>query len=66
MKWYNYETSYANIVEALTRYLKRNKINFEISDASVERVPVWHFEIYTSQTVCDLINNWLDVNGFAN
>lgn len=65
MKWYNYETSYANIVEALTRYLIRHKIKFEISDASVEKIPVWHFEIYTSQTGCDAINDWLDINGYA-
>lgn len=65
MKWYNYETSYANKVEALTWYLKRNKIKFEISDASVERTPVWHFEIYTSQTGADKINDWLDDNGYT-
>ena len=64
MKWYSYETSYSNVVESLTRYLKRNKIKFEISDASIEKTPIWHFEIYTSQIGSDSINDWLYENGY--
>ena len=62
MKWYNFETSFTSLACNLSTWLKDKKIKYEISDASVSGLPVYHFEIYIDGTGVDAINNWLDEN----
>ena len=50
MKWYNFETSFKSLARDLSTWLKGNKIKYELSDASVPGMPVYHFEIYTDVT----------------
>ena len=62
MKWYNFETSFKSLARDLSTWLKANKIKYELSDASVPGMPVYHFEIYVDGTVANAINIWLDKN----
>ena len=62
MKWYNYETSFTSLARELSAWLKSKKIKYELSDASVPGMPVYHFEIYTDGIGADAINRWLDEN----
>ena len=62
MKWYNFETSFTSLARELSAWLKSKEIKYELSDASVPGLPVYHFEIYTDGTGVDVINRWLDEN----
>ena len=65
MKWYNFETSFTSLARELSTWLKVNKIKYELSDASVTGMLVYHFEIYTDETGVDAINRWLDKNSIT-
>ena len=62
MKWYNFETSFTSLARDLSAWLKSKKIKYEISDASVPGMLVYHFEIYTDGIGANAINRWLDEN----
>ena len=50
MKWYNFETSFTSLARDLSAWLKGKKIRYELSDAIVPGLLVYHFEIYTDGT----------------
>ena len=56
MKWYNFETVNRGVKEALTAYLKAEKIYHEVSGAGIG----WHFEIKTDADGLTKVNKWLD------
>ena len=62
MEWYNFETSFTSLARDLSTWLKVKKIKYELSDASVLGMLVYHFEIYTDVAGVDEINRWLDKN----
>lgn len=62
MKWYNFETSFISLARELSAWLKSKKIKYELSDASVPGMPVYHFEVYTNEIGVESINRWLDKN----
>lgn len=55
-KYYNFETLFSSLRDALRLYLKDNKIYYELSQAG----KYYHFEILASETQAEAINNFLD------
>lgn len=56
MKFYNFETRFRSLCDALREYLKENGIYYELSGGA----GFWHFEIKTDPTGAEKINAFLD------
>lgn len=56
MKYYNFETRFISLRDALREYLKSNNIYYELSGGPA----FYHFEIKTDPAGAASINNWLD------
>ena len=56
MKYYNFETMFTNLRDALRSYLKDNGIYYELSAAG----RYYHFEILTDSNGAAKINDFLD------
>lgn len=57
MKWYNFETRFRSLKDALREHLKMIGIKYELSGCGSG----WHFEILLSPTEVTDINRWLDM-----
>ena len=55
-KYYNFETMFLSLRDALRVYLKENKIYYELSQAG----KYYHFEILADETQAENINCFLD------
>lgn len=55
-KFYNFETLFISVRDALRGFLKENKIYYELSKA----YQFYHFEIKATKTQADMINDFLD------
>mgnify|MGYP003301349465 CR=1 FL=1 len=62
MKWYNFETRFITLRDALRGFLKDNNIKYELSGA----FSFYHFEIYTDSNGAEKINSFLDTQSFTN
>lgn len=58
MKYYNFETMFRSLKDALCKYLKTNGFYYELSGAAAG----WHFEILTDPDGAAAINDFLDNN----
>lgn len=56
-KWYNFETAFVSLADALSRVLKRDGIYYERSGAFGN----YHFEIYATPYEAETISVWIDV-----
>lgn len=56
-KWYNFETSFRSLADAISVALKRDGIYYERSGAFGN----YHFEIYATPDEAETISDWLDV-----
>ena len=56
MKYYNFETRFISLRDALRAYLKSNNIYYELSGGPA----FYHFEIKTDPAGAAAINNFLD------
>ena len=56
MKYYNFETRFISLRDALRAYLKSNNIYYELSGGPA----FYHFEIKTDPAGVASINNFLD------
>ena len=56
MEWYNFETRFISLRDALRQYLQENGIYYELSGGP----GFWHFEIKTDSSGLDRINAFLD------
>ena len=56
MKFYNFETRFISLRDALRAYLKTNNIYYELSGGPA----CYHFEIKTDPAGAAAVNNWLD------
>ena len=56
MKYYNFETRFISLRDALRAYLKSNDIYYELSGGPA----FYHFEIKTDPAGAAAINNFLD------
>jgi hypothetical protein len=56
MKFYNFETRFISLRDALREYLKENNIYYELSGGN----SFYHFEIKTDPAGAAAINAWLD------
>ena len=56
MKFYNFETRFISLRDALREYLHENGIYYELSGGP----GFYHFEIKTDPAGAEKINNWLD------
>lgn len=61
-KWYNFETRFITLRDAMWKYLKDNSIKYELSGAG----SYYHFEIYANSVEAEAINNWIDSNSIIN
>ena len=57
-KWYNFETAFMSLADALSAYLKRNRIYYERSGAYGN----YHFEVLADENDVNEINAFLDEN----
>ena len=55
-KWYNFETRFITLRDALRKYLKDNHIKYELSEAGV----YYHFEIYANNMEVESVNNFIN------
>lgn len=55
-KYYNFETMFISLRDALRKFLKDNSIYYELSNAG----KYYHFEILASETQAETINCFLD------
>ena len=62
MKWYNFETRFLSLRDALRAFLKDNSIKYELSGA----YSFYHFEIFTDSKGAETINNFLDSVSIVN
>lgn len=58
MKWYNFETMFRSLKDALREYLKTIGIKYELSGCGKG----WHFEILLSPSEVTEVNKWLDMH----
>lgn len=63
-KWYNFETLFKNLKDALKDYLHEINAPYEISATGF--FTGWHFEILATPEQAAAINNWLDENTIIN
>lgn len=56
MQYYNFETRFISLRDALRAYLKENNIYYELSGGPA----FYHFEIKTDAAGAAAINSWLD------
>lgn len=61
-KWYNFETRFITLRDAMRKYLKDNSISYELSGNG----SYYHFEIFANQSEVEAINNWIDNNSIIN
>ena len=61
MKWFNFETSFRTLKDALRAYLKDHNIYFELSECGFA---CWHFEIKCTAKQAENINGFLDTQSF--
>lgn len=61
-KWYNFETRFVTLRDAMREYLNVNSIKFEVSGNG----SYYHFEIYANNAEAEAINNWIDSNSITN
>ena len=57
-KWYNFETAFITLANALSAHLKHNGIYYERSGA----LGNYHFEILADSNEVNEINSFLDAN----
>ena len=57
-KWYNFETAFMSLADALSAYLKRNGIYYERSGAYGN----YHCDILSGDNDVNSINSFLDDN----
>ena len=55
-KYYNFETMFISLRDALRAFLHENNIYYELSGAG----RYYHFEILTDRAGADAINNFID------
>lgn len=55
MKWYNYETMFVTLADALSKYLKSLNIYYERSGC----FGGYHFEIYATEKQASDIDKWI-------
>lgn len=60
-KWYNFETAFVSLADALSAHLKRSGIYYERSGAYGN----YHFEILADENDVNAINSFLDENTFT-
>lgn len=56
MRYYNFETRFISLRDAMREYLKANNIYYELSGAAA----FYHFEIKTDPAGAAAIEKWLD------
>ena len=56
MTFYNFETRFRSLCDALRAYLQENGIYYELSGGA----GFWHFEIKTDPAGAERVNAWLD------
>lgn len=56
MKWYNFETMFRSVKEALSNYLKSNGYKYELSGC----IGFWHFEILTDPAGAKELNKYIE------
>lgn len=61
MKYYNFETRFISLRDALREYLKSNNIYYELSGGPA----FYHFEIKTDPAGAAAINDFLDTQIIA-
>ena len=54
--WYSFETFSSDQAQELRAFLKSCGIKYELSGVGAG----WHFEIYGSTIIKQVVNNWLD------
>lgn len=59
-KWYNFETAFVSLADALSAFFKRCGIYYERSGAFGN----YHFEILADENDVNAINSFLDANSF--
>ena len=61
-EWRSYETMFSSIKYGLMDMLKRNGIEYELSDGRTpwDTAMVWHFEILADDCDVALVNGFLD------
>ena len=57
-RYYNFETMFKSLKDALVNYLKESKIYYELSGCGCG----WHFEILCNADEVESVNAWLDEN----
>lgn len=57
-KWYNFETMFPSMKDAMRFMLKSSGIKYELSAGT----DFWHFEIFANDDERQYINEWLDEN----
>lgn len=57
-KWYSYSTMFKSMKEELAAFLRRAKIQFEISGDRA----AWYFSILVSPAEAEAVNNWIHDN----
>ena len=55
-KYYNFDTRFISLRDALREYLHNNNIYYELSGA----YSYYHFEILADSVELEKINNWVD------
>lgn len=55
-RWYNFETMFMSLRDAMSEYLKENNIKYELSKA----FQYYHFEIYCDANQANAINDFID------
>lgn len=65
MKWYNFETSFMSLRDALSRFLKEHGIRYELSDASGKGYRCYHFEVLLDKDGVGIVNDFLDSQTIA-
>lgn len=60
-KFYNFETAFRTLRDALRQYLQDNDIYYELSECGFA---CWHFEIKCTAKQAENINGFLDTQSF--
>ena len=64
MDWWNLETSFRSLMEALSWFLREHGFKYELSDCGWRRdgtwFPCWHFEIYLDHDGVETVNKYID------
>lgn len=57
-RFYNFETMFGSLKDALGAFLKTQGIYYEVSGC----FDGWHFEIKADEAEVEMVNRWLDEN----